>query len=201
MKKEIKFNIGEDFRKSILNIFDNNLMFAFICGSFAREREELVDDLDLFICLKKNGNDYDNHRFKKWYYEIHKKYKLNPDHSFPGELMTIDILLERLREIEEVKPRIIIKKKRYYDGIVWSGMLSGKYKKFAGNRPAFLRLRKRAKVLCNNWEKYIINNYKLKDSKNDVGLFLKKNIKILTSLKKNAKKLFLFITGQVLIPL
>lgn len=187
MDQETKLNIRKEFKKNVSHIFKNNLVFGFICGSFARERSHVINDLDFFICVKKN-NINNNYKFKKWYYKIHKKYGLKPDKIFPGELMSINILLRKLEKIEKINTPKIIKKNDLYDGIVWSGMLSGDYRELVGDRLLFLKLRKKTKILCKKWKKDLDNNHIEEKPSESIDLFLKRNIKIDTYGKKRYRK-------------
>jgi acyl-CoA reductase-like NAD-dependent aldehyde dehydrogenase/predicted nucleotidyltransferase len=169
---EYNKSIIKQFENKSVKIFGKNLVFAFICGSFARKKLTPKSDLDMFICVKKI-NQEEKIKFHKWYLSIHSKHNLDPDLDFGEEIMTYDKLISKIEKIKNYKPSTIINERDIYDGIVWAGMLSGKQIGLFGNKTIFNKLKNESFKICNHWIK---NISKFSKSKNP-DLILKKMIK------------------------
>lgn len=82
--KKILLNEYED---KIKKIFDKNLNFSFVFGSYAKGFEKQTSDIDMFICLNEDDRLAIN-EFRKWYFKFHYMYGKFPDFSYPGEVLT-----------------------------------------------------------------------------------------------------------------
>ncbi len=84
------------FKDKIIEIFDDNLVIAFIFGAYAKSEETQTSDVDIFIGIK-DENKEQIKNFRKWYFEIHYMFGLIPDFYFPAEIITIDELSNILK--------------------------------------------------------------------------------------------------------
>jgi predicted nucleotidyltransferase len=131
--------ISDDFKKSIPKIFGDNLVFAFICGGFAKGYANHDHDIDVFICLEKN-DDHAYDRYVEWYLDLHKRFGFPPDLDYPGEV----VVRERLLSILSVLTNFRIKDFVVTDvwlkkAIIWADMLAGRILAEHGNGLAFLK--------------------------------------------------------------
>lgn len=152
-----KGQIFRSFKREIKNTFSEDLLFGFLCGSFVRNKVHKNSDIDIFICVKKR-NEEKEILFKDWYMSLHKKVKLKPDLQFYYEIMEPKDLLVSLTEAELTIPHVRITRKVLYDGIVWAGMLSGKYTSFIGSRSIYIKFRRKAKKVVTLWRDAIIQD-------------------------------------------
>jgi len=147
------------FKKDIKEIFKNNLIFAFLCGSVAKNEFSKKSDVDIFVCLRKQDIMVLK-KFNIWYRQINKNYNFLYDKQYPGEIVSLNNLNLKLKSISLVTPQFNVKKNNIYDGIVWSGMLSGKYIAFVGDKIEFLKKRKVAKKIVKLWKEKLLKNLK-----------------------------------------
>ncbi|MFH1161880.1 MAG: nucleotidyltransferase domain-containing protein [Candidatus Jorgensenbacteria bacterium] len=148
------------------------IVFAFICGSVAKNRTDVGSDIDVFICVKVLGADFKT-RFRKWYERVHRDLKFKPDNVFPGEIMTLQKLDANLRKAQKSTPNKNIKDRGVHDGVVWAGMLCSKTLGFVGNRNVFLLRKTLAKKILIGWKKDLMQKFKAMSSDS----FLKEIVK------------------------
>lgn len=168
--------IIKDFKNNLSNIFAGEIVFAFLCGSLAKNTISENSDIDMFICLdeKKKERVKD---FLSWYKRIHKRYGLKPDHKFPGEIMTLKTLDKTLKNLLKLSPQLAANNTDFEDGLIWTGMLSGKNKGFIGKRYQFLKRKKLADRIIKKWHGQFLKDTKAKEP----DVFLKKLIQFYKS--------------------
>ena len=157
-----------DFQKSVEATIGRDLAFAFICGSFASKPKGEIHDLDVFVCVHRKVGRHIS-AFRKWYFAIHKKYNLQPDQEYPGEVMTTHALHSTLEVVLKTEPNFTIRRERLYDGVVWAGMLSGKRKSLIGNKSEYEDARLKADKVVSIWARRLLSG--VKNMRSD--LFLK----------------------------
>ena len=157
----------KQFRDKVVNIFGANLNFAFICGSFARGDYTKKHDIDMFICLKRTKN-VRKATFHKWYVKFNLINGFRPDPNFGEEIINYTELLKKINKAIN-RPMLMIKNRDIYDGIVWSGMLSGKVVGFCGDRILFNKTRKGAINVCKKWISSL-SPFKISESHIDIEL-------------------------------
>lgn len=108
-------------------------------------------------------------KFHQWHKFLHKKYNLQYDHQFPGEVISIYELDSKLDKIINITPQLVIKDINLYDGIAWAGMLCGEHKYFLGDKDEFIKRRKLAEEIIKKWKERILKDLKLMEA----DLFLK----------------------------
>lgn len=177
MHKNRKVIVADEFKKSIINIFKNNITFAFLCGSFATGRSINKSDIDMVVCLKKRNKKMEG-EFLKWYFLIHKKVGLIPDNIYKYEVCDERQLGIFLSYAEKATPTVRINSGRVYSGIVLSGMLSSKTTCFIGDYKKYLFFKKRAYKITKKWKQQIFKFL----SDLDADIFLKK---VITYERKN----------------
>ena len=161
MQREIQGSFGNRFTY-------RKLLFAFICGSFARGDLSKTSDLDFFICTELEVDKTIKDNFRKWYFSIHSQFGLLPDEKYPGEIISVSTLDKALSELNRSRIHSSNVDNVTFDGLVWSGMLAGVKVGFVGNRKELNKRRKTAKLILHRWRLSI----RVADD-----LFLKKFIK------------------------
>lgn len=147
------------FKKEVRMLFGNNVIFAFLAGSFAKNQIKKESDIDMFICLKNHDKNKERF-FKKWYLRIHENHAFKPDRKFFYEVVSIKELNNKLDLANKIKPRLLIKNRDLYDGLVWAGMLITNCEGFIGNKKIFSRKKKLAKKIITSWSKAIYRELK-----------------------------------------
>lgn len=160
------------FKKKVVEIFGRNLIFAFICGGFARKKVCQKNDLDMFVCVRKLSVEK-KLDFHRWYLLTHLQYGFKPDAYFGEEIMTYGKLLREINKVKNCRPVLIIYNRNIYDGIVWAGMLSGKQVGFVGNRRIFKKIKGESLKICKYW----VKNISTFSKSQNLDLVLKKIIK------------------------
>lgn len=138
------------FNEGISRNFNDDLAFAFITGSVARQEEQPNSDIDMLVVVK--SVDFDGiEKFKKWYMDIHETFAHTPDMDYPGEVVSETNLQRALAAAYREQPVKIISAKDLYDGIVWAGMLISPTIGFMGSKRVFELHREKAFEVCNKW--------------------------------------------------
>lgn len=149
MKQEDVDPVAE-FGRNIGSHFDR-LVFAFVCGSVARGLASTKSDVDMFVAVEgTSGREID--AFEAWYKDIHHRCGLAPDLDFPGEIVPVARLRARMQLAECSRPRRILRERRVYDGLVWSGMLASQpIVAFVGDRRRYELIAHHARQVCSLW--------------------------------------------------
>lgn len=80
-----------EIKKEIKNVFPEDVMYAIIFGSRAREEYLEKSDVDLMIIFKEDFNFHDKLiLFKRKFIKIQLKYNLDVDYDYPGEYVSIE---------------------------------------------------------------------------------------------------------------
>lgn len=125
--------IFREFKTKVPQIFGSNLHFAFIFGGFAKDYATTEDhDVDIFICCHEK-NTVQEIQFREFYFALHKKYGLTPDHNDPGEIATLDKLQRHLDSLRTLKITPVISSYAAYEAIVWGDIFSSPIKAEVGN--------------------------------------------------------------------
>lgn len=111
-----------NLKRKLIKIFGDNLLFSFICGSRIQNKSLANSDIDIFCCVNFYNREQER-KFRELYFSLHQKMKAKPDIYYPGELMKLKTLENRLRLAIHQEPTLRIKEKKLYDGLVWAGML------------------------------------------------------------------------------
>ena len=81
--KSIAQEVIIEFQKTIISLFKENLCFAFICGSVAKEKNRQKSDIDVFIATRKT-DDKMMSNFKNWYLNFNLMFGFAPYHVYSG---------------------------------------------------------------------------------------------------------------------
>ncbi|MBF0336998.1 MAG: nucleotidyltransferase domain-containing protein [Nitrospirae bacterium] len=161
--KKQKAIVVDEFKKNINNSFKNNVVFAFLCGSFAMGKSTSKSDIDILVCLKKRDMKMEE-MFLKWYFYIHEKTGHIPDHIYNYEVCNQNQLNLFLTYVEKAVPTIKINSLRIYTGIVLAGMLSSTAIGFIGDHKKYLPFRKRAHEITKRWKQQTLKFLSVMDT-------------------------------------
>lgn len=113
-----------EYSEIVKNIFNKNLDFSFVFGSYAKNMQKPTSDVDIFICL----NEEDKRsieEFRKWYFKFHYMYGKFPDVLYPGEIVT----REKLENIITNNPNVnfdVINDSNTFDSLFYTQIFSDK---------------------------------------------------------------------------
>ncbi|MBU4338949.1 hypothetical protein KKB43_00845 [Patescibacteria group bacterium] len=138
MSKPIETNIVNEILSEVqsgLNeIFGDNLLFGFVCGGFSKGYADKEHDIDTFVCLRQQKTEKEYEEYLRWYFALHKKYGVNPDYDYPGEVVTYDYLIETLSILKTLVLTLEIKEVKTKKAIIWADMITSKTAGHVGTR-------------------------------------------------------------------
>jgi aldehyde dehydrogenase (NAD+) len=111
------------FKKTVVEIFAEDLIFAYIFGSYARNREKSYSDVDTFICVKKKSPE----KIKKyilWIFNLCEVFGKIPDFNYPAEIVEIEELKNAIKLLPQLTLSAGGNPSRSYDMLVWTHSLS-----------------------------------------------------------------------------
>lgn len=122
----------KEYNQNIKNIFDKNLDFSFVFGSYAKNTQKPTSDVDMLICLTKEDK-MEIEDFRNWYFKFHYMYGKFPDVLYPGEIVT----RQKLEKIITNNPNInfnIINDSDTFDSLFYTQIFTDKKTTFIGNQ-------------------------------------------------------------------
>lgn len=151
--------IEQEFLKNIDIIFSEYLCFAFIFGGFGKGYATDTHDIDMFIVVNKDVPKEIISRFHKWYFSVHKQYKLPPDINYPGEIIPLSLLEEKMRFLVNRPFRKTIPTYYEYEAILWADALFENKIGIISKSPQMEELIQIATNVFTSWKKDIYQNY------------------------------------------
>lgn len=142
--------IEREFGAEVQAAFGNNLVCAFLCGSYARLGINHCRDLDAFVCLQRPAAASER-RILRWYLATHDRIKRTPDPDYPGEFVSRRSLLDAIRAAHFARPSTTITNRRVFDGLVWSGMLWSPHRAFVGDQQSHRQLAAEGRACLKAW--------------------------------------------------
>lgn len=142
------------FRCDIPSIFNDDLLFGFIVGGFAKGYAVSDQDIDMFVCVRK----YDEAKaqeFRNYYFDLHKEFHLVPDSGKPGELMTLGRLQQKIALINFRSLRPTIHSYYEYEGLLWTEMLTGVRAAQVGDMNILNSVVESCEILPQRWRKEV----------------------------------------------
>jgi predicted nucleotidyltransferase len=118
-----KYIIESLFKKKVVEIFANNLVFAYIFGSFARNRAKSYSDVDTFVCVHRKDPDMVK-RYLLWVFEICEVFGKIPDFEYPAEIVEFDELERSVNNFSSLELKSTMNPAKSYDAMVWLHSLS-----------------------------------------------------------------------------
>lgn len=145
------------FRSEVERIFESNLCFAFIFGSVSKGCEKATSDIDMFVCVDGEPSMQQRVDFLSLYMELHRAYGMVPDWEYPGELLSLESLLDNLDYIQNWTPYPKIETYREFEAVFFSAVLSETKAAVVQRNISLLDLEERCKVLARKWKMEVAN--------------------------------------------
>lgn len=142
-KNRLKKILYLEYEKMIKRIFFDNLYFSFVFGSYAKSKQKISSDLDIFICTLENNEEKIN-QFREWYFKLHYMYGLTPDFCYPGEIITRETLEYIIATNKDITFSLN-NSSDVFDSIFYTQIFSDKKAMTCGNTNVLLNYEKRMK--------------------------------------------------------
>lgn len=111
------------FKNTVQRIFKDNLVFAYIFGSYARNRAKSYSDVDTMVCVKKKDS-LQIHQYLEWLFEISEIFGKIPDLKYPAEIVEFNQLQKAATSFENLNLVSEINSADAYDSMIWLHSLS-----------------------------------------------------------------------------
>jgi len=115
--------IAADFQENVRRIFGDQLMFAYIFGSFATRRDKRHSDLDTLVCVKSRSAKHID-EYLSWVFDTHEMFGRIPDFRYPAEIVTMDELQAAVKLLPVLELSATKNSSSAYDAMVWCHSLS-----------------------------------------------------------------------------
>lgn len=164
--KEIN-QIIKKFKAITSQNFSENLIFAFIFGSAAKNKLRFggqdSSDLDTFICIKKEDNTAVN-KYLEQLATLHEEFGLKVDTRYPCEIMTLEMLHQKINALDEIVISVDEQiKGAKFDQMFWAQVLTDKKAGFFGDHTTMMRLITASEPLILKWKNQILEQLEKKD--------------------------------------
>ncbi len=111
------------FKDTVQKIFKDNLVFAYIFGSYARNRAKSYSDVDTMVCVKKKDS-LQIHQYLEWLFGISEIFGKIPDFKYPAEIVEFNQLQKAATSFENLSLVSEINSADAYDSMLWLHSLS-----------------------------------------------------------------------------
>ncbi len=177
LKSKFIIIIECEFKRQIINIFGNNVEFAFIFGSIAKGIFQIQkSDIDTFVCLK--TNDLQKVRdFEEWIISFQYQLNLSPDLKYPSEIVTYQFLESVIKNLEDIRVAFSYSDLSVFDRIFWVCILSSFRRKqaFIGGKEGRIKLSNLVKKFRPYPKKWGEQFIKLFDQNEEVPVSIQKH--------------------------
>lgn len=185
LPKATILEISQRFEAKVPGLIGQSLVFGFIFGGFAKGYATISHDIDMFICVRHLDADSVS-RFRHWYFDIHREFRLTPDLNDPGEVLTLADLEKRIAFLEITPLRKEIETYYEYEAIVWADVMSEAKIAIVGDVSELAELEFRCKELAKRWRNEVRAILGVENEDAIANLDLRRLFKkAITYLKKN----------------
>lgn len=115
--------VTTQFQEIARNIFGDQLIFAYIFGSFAIERDRRYSDVDTLICVHNKQLDHVK-QYLSWLFSIHEMFGRIPDFKYPAEIVSFADLQNATARLPTINLSVAKNETANYDAMVWCHCLS-----------------------------------------------------------------------------
>ena len=115
--------LSAQFQKIVQQIFGEELVFAYIFGSFASGKDTSFSDIDTLICVRNRKSQHVK-EYLQWLFFIHELFGRIPDIKYPSEILTFEEINHASNVIQTLSLKAIKNGVEKYDAMVWFHSLS-----------------------------------------------------------------------------
>jgi predicted nucleotidyltransferase len=114
---------SEELRKAVTSIFVDELVFAFVFGSFAKGFGKRGHDIDTFVCVKR-FNAAKERVYRAWLRDIHARYGCIVDERYPHEIVEHARLCQIERDVRSLVLAFDENDADLFDVVTWVQVLT-----------------------------------------------------------------------------
>lgn len=115
--------IVAQFQETVQRIFGNELVFAYIFGSFASELDRQHSDVDTLICVNSKQTTHVE-LYLRWLFDIHEMFGRIPDFKYPTEIVLLSDLQNAIGSLPTLELSVESNVAAKYDAMIWCHSLS-----------------------------------------------------------------------------
>lgn len=115
--------IAAQFQETVQRIFGDQLVFAYIFGSFAVEKDRRYSDVDTLICVHSRQAEHVE-QYLEWLFSIHEMFGRIPDFKYPAEIVPFADLQAAVARLPTLELTVAVNEAAKYDSMVWCHSLS-----------------------------------------------------------------------------
>jgi len=118
-----RYVIEQLFHNKVQEIFSSDLIFGYIFGSYARNREKSYSDIDMLICVSRKDS-VKSEKFIQCMFEISEVFGKVPDFMYPTEIVTFSDLSMAVENFPKLILNSNMNSLEAYDAMIWLHSLS-----------------------------------------------------------------------------
>lgn len=115
--------VATQFQETVQRIFGDQLVFAYVFGSFAIGKDMRYSDVDTLICVHDRQPDQVE-QYLSWLFSIHEMFGRIPDFKYPTEIVSFANLQAAMARLPTMRLSVTNNEAAKYDAMVWCHSLS-----------------------------------------------------------------------------
>lgn len=115
--------IMAQFQETAQRIFGDELVFAYIFGSFATEKDKRYSDVDTLICVHHRQTKHVE-QYLTWLFSMHEMFGRIPDFKYPTEIVSFADIQSAITRLPTMELSAVKNEVAKYDAMVWCHSLS-----------------------------------------------------------------------------
>lgn len=115
--------VASQFQETVQRIFGDELVFAYIFGSFASEQDRQHSDVDTLICVNSRKAEHVE-PYLRWLFDIHEIFGRIPDFKYPTEIVSLSDLRDAIESLPTLELAVKTNEAAKYDAMIWTHSLS-----------------------------------------------------------------------------
>ena len=115
--------IEAQFQENARAIFGDQLVFAYIFGSFAIDKDKRWSDIDTLICVH-SKQEHQIKQYLQWLFSTHEMFGRIPDFKYPTEIVLFADLQVAIGRLPAIELSATSNEPASYDAMVWCHSLS-----------------------------------------------------------------------------
>lgn len=115
--------LATQFQEVVPRIFGEQLVFAYIFGSFAIEKDRRYSDVDTLVCVHNKQADHVE-QYLEWLFQMHEMFGRIIDFKYPTEIVAFAELQAVINRLATMELSAIQNEAAKYDAMVWCHSLS-----------------------------------------------------------------------------
>jgi len=115
--------VATQFQEVVPRIFGDELVFAYIFGSFAIEKDRRYSDIDTLVCVHNRQADHVE-QYLDWLFRMHELFRRIIDFKYPTEIVLFADLQSAIHRLATMELSALQNEAAKYDAMVWCHSLS-----------------------------------------------------------------------------